>query len=307
MATNNEQYKSAYSSMIDELVNKAINRQPFQYDPASDPAYQAYARQYTRLGDEAGRDTLADVASQTGGLASSYAVTASQQARNAYNQALTDKIPSLMETAYNKYRNEYNDYLAGIGTLQGLEDSAYNRFSTDRAYNRGVYENDRDYNRNVFVSDRDFNEDVRQFGLNYALDKGAQEFEQMLNRWTTLGYATSDVAKYFGVPEGTKTDDSSYRWAQFALQQASAGSSGGSGGGRSGSGRGRSSGSKSKGSSGSGGTGSKSSGSSLAIVDPIKVNAKLGALGVYQGSSGYGVDQDPKNKNPYTKRIAYTK
>lgn len=227
MATNNEQYKSAYSSMIDELVNKAINRQPFQYDPATDPAYQAYARQYLRLGDEAGRDTLADVSAQTGGIASSYAVTASQQARNAYNQALTDKIPSLMETAYNKYRNEYNDNLAGIGTLQGLDDSAYGRFSTDRQYNRGVYENDRDYNRGVYESDRDFNEGVRQYNQNYELDKNAQEYERMLNSWTTLGYATDAVAKYFGIPKGTKTDDSAYRWAQFALQQATAGSSGG--------------------------------------------------------------------------------
>ena len=230
MATNNEQYKSAYSSMIDELVNKAINRQPFQYDPATDPAYQAYARQYLRLGDEAGRDTLADVSAQTGGIASSYAVTASQQARDAYNQALTDKIPSLMETAYNKYRNEYNDNLAGIGTLQGLDDSAYGRFSTDRQYNRGVLESDRDYNRGVYESDRDFNENVRQYNQNYALDKQAQEYERMLNSWTTLGYATKEVAKYFGVPEGTKTDDSKYRWAQYALQQATAGSSGGSGG-----------------------------------------------------------------------------
>lgn len=232
MATNNEQYKSAYSSMIDELVNKAINRQPFQYDPATDPAYQAYARQYLRLGDEAGRDTLADVASQTGGIASSYAVTASQQARNAYNQALTDKIPSLMETAYNRYRNDYNDNLAGIGTLQGLDDSLYNRFANDRQYRRGVYESDRDYDRGVLESDRDFNEGVRQYNQNYALDKQAQEYERMLNSWTTLGYATKEVAKYFGVPEGTKTDDSKYRWAQYALQQATAGSSGGSGGGR---------------------------------------------------------------------------
>lgn len=230
MATNNEQYKSAYSSMIDELVNKAINRQPFQYDPATDPAYQAYARQYLRLGDEAGRDTLADVASQTGGIASSYAVTASQQARNAYNQALTDKIPSLMETAYNRYRNDYNDNLAGIGTLQGLDDSLYNRFANDRQYRRGVYESDRDYDRGVLESDRDFNEGVRQYNQNYALDKQAQEYERMLNSWTTLGYATKEVAKYFGVPEGTKTDDSKYRWAQYALQQATAGSSGGSGG-----------------------------------------------------------------------------
>lgn len=210
MATNNEQYKSAYSTMINDLVNKAINREAFQYDPATDAAYQSYAKQYARLGDEAARDTLADVSANTGGLASSYAVTAAQQARNKYNEALTDKIPALMEAAYDKYRNEYNDTLAGIGTLQGLDDSAYNRFSTDRS----------------------FNESVRQYNQNYELDKQGQQFEQMLNRWTTLGYATKDVAKFFGIPEGTKTDDSSYRWAQFALQQATAGSSGGSGGGR---------------------------------------------------------------------------
>lgn len=212
MATNNEQYKSAYSTMINDLVNKAINREAFQYDPATDAAYQSYAKQYARLGDEAARDTLADVSANTGGLASSYAVTAAQQARNKYNEALTDKIPALMEAAYDKYRNEYNDTLAGIGTLQGLDDSAYNRFSTDRS----------------------FNENVRQYNQNYELDRQGQQFEQMLNRWTTLGYATKDVAKFFGIPEGTKTDDSSYRWAQFALQQATAGSSGGSGGGRSG-------------------------------------------------------------------------
>lgn len=273
MATNNEQYKSAYSTVINDLVNKAINRQPFQYDPATDAAYQSYAKQYARLGDEAARDTLADVSANTGGLASSYAVTAAQQARNKYNEALTDKIPALMEAAYNKYRNEYNDTLAGIGTLQGLDDSAYNRFATDRGYNRGVYENDRDYNRSVFESDRgynrgvyesdrDFNEGVRQYNQNYALDKQAQQFEQMLNRWTTLGYATKDVAKFFGIPEGTKTDDSSYRWAQYALQQATAGSSGGSGGGR----RGGSGGSD------RGGKSPKSSSGGSPVLTPSAVN-----------------------------------
>lgn len=245
MATNNEQYKSAYSTMINDLVNKAINREAFQYDPATDAAYQSYAKQYARLGDEAARDTLADVSANTGGLASSYAVTAAQQARNKYNEALTDKIPALMEAAYDKYRNEYNDTLAGIGTLQGLDDSAYNRFSTDRQ----------------------FNENVRQYNQNYELDKQGQQFEQMLNRWTTLGYATKDVAKFFGIPEGTKTDDSSYRWAQFALQQATAGSSGGSGGGRSGGGgRGR-------GSSRSGSGSGSSSGLTTSAVNKITDDA----------------------------------
>lgn len=282
MATNNEQYKSAYSTMINDLVNKAINREAFLYDPATDAAYQSYAKQYARLGDEAARDTLADVSANTGGLASSYAVTAAQQARNKYNEALTDKIPALMEAAYNKYRDDYNDTLAGIGTLQGLDDSAYNRFSTDRQ----------------------FNENVRQYNQNYELDKQGQQFEQMLNRWTTLGYATKDVAQFFGIPEGTKTDDSSYRWAQFALQQANAGSSGGSGGGRSGGGRGRSSGSGSSSGSSSGSTGSASS--SIRQYAPAKV-AYNGGLTVYKGAPvAYDVDKSD-NKNKVTKRYAYTR
>lgn len=281
MATNNEQYKSAYSTMINDLVNKAINREAFQYDPATDAAYQSYAKQYARLGDEAARDTLADVSANTGGLASSYAVTAAQQTRNKYNEALTDKIPTLMEAAYDKYRNEYNDTLAGIGTLQGLDDSAYNRFSTDRQ----------------------FNENVRQYNQNYELDKQGQQFEQMLNRWTTLGYATKDVAKFFGIPEGTKTDDSSYRWAQFALQQATAGSSGGSGGGRSGGGR------RSKSSGDDTTTSSPNTGS---VSSPIKQYAPAkvaynGGLTVYKGAPvAYDVDKS-NNKNKVTKKYAYTR
>ena len=313
-------YKSAYSSAIDDLVNRAVNRQPFQYDPATDAAYQSYARQYARLGNEAAQDTLADVAAQTGGRASSYAVSAANQQRSNYNQALTDKIPALMEAAYNKYRNEYNDNLAGISTLQGLDDSMYNRFANDRAYNRGVYESDRgfeedkrrydqDYARSVFESDRayeqakyqwekefglseaqfneairqfdqnfgyqqqrdavadqqwqsQFDEGVRQYNQNYAyqqgrdavadeqwnkefsekareydqnynLDKDSKEFEQMLNTWATLGYANKKIAKYFGVKEGTKTNEAAYQAAQLALDKqalAKSGRSGRSGG-----------------------------------------------------------------------------
>lgn len=214
MATKpNEQYQSAYSSMIDDLVNKAINREEFQYNPASDPAYQAYARQYMRMGDEASRNTLADVSAQTGGLPSSYAVTASQQARNTYNQALTEKLPSLMETAYNKYRTKYTDTLNDLNTYQNLENTAYNRYLADRDYNRSVEEAERDYNRRVYESDREYNDKLNQ-------QKVAQEYERMLNLWETLGYATDEVAKYFGVAKGTKTNDVVYREAQLALDRA---------------------------------------------------------------------------------------
>lgn len=258
-------YQNAYSGTINSLINQAINRQPFEWDPATDQAYQAYARMYTRLGEEAGRDTLADVASNTGGLASSYATTASQQARGAYNQALTDKIPELMQLAYDRYRGQYQDLLSGIGTLQDVSNALYGRYSDQRDYNRGVYE-----------SDRDYNESVRQYNQNYELDKNAQEYERMLNMWTSLGYANSEVAKYFGVPEGTKTDESAYRWAQFALSQAGSGSSGGGGGG----GR-RSSGYSGGGSNGSGGSNGGLSDKDRAYIAKGETNRAINALNAF--------------------------
>lgn len=245
-------YQNAYSGTINSLINQAINRQPFEWDPATDQAYQAYARMYTRLGEEAGRDTLADVASNTGGLASSYATTASQQARGAYNQALTDKIPELMQLAYDRYRGQYQDLLSGIGTLQDVSNALYGRYSDQR----------------------DFDEGVRQYNQNYELDKNAQEYERMLNMWNSLGYANSEVAKYFGVPEGTKTDESAYRWAQFALSQAGSGSSGGGGGGRS-------SGYGGGGSNGSGGSNGGLSDQDRAYIAKGETNRAINALNAF--------------------------
>ena len=269
-------YQSAYSTAIDDLVNKAVNRQPFEYNPATDAAYQAYARQYTQLGNEGARDTLADVSAQTGGMPSSYAVSAAQQVRNNANQQLTAQIPSLMQAAYEKYRADANDNLATLSALQGLDDAAYNRFATDREFNedvrrygiddafrnrqqnftesswrdefaRRILESDRDYNEDVrrynqdfnyqverdktadAQWDKEFNEKVREYDQNYDLDKNSQTFEQMLNTWTTLGYATKEVADYFKVKKGTKTNEAAYQAAQLALDKKALAKSGRSG------------------------------------------------------------------------------
>ena len=263
-------YESAYSTEISKLIDKVVNREPFDYNPENDAAYQALAKQYGRLGAQAREDTLADVALNTGGVASSHAVTAAQQAQNKYNQALTDKIPSLMEVAYGRYQNELNNNMNLIGTLQGLDDSAYNRFSDQRNFD---YQKDRDsiaddqwlqqflyqqgrdqvaddqwqkqfdytasrdqvaddqWNQQFnYQKDRDQVSDS-QWQKEYDLSVRAQEYQEkyndqqakyqkMLESWKTLGYATKEVAKYFGVKEGTRTSDEKYAAANLALQQA---------------------------------------------------------------------------------------
>lgn len=80
----------------------------FEYDAASDPVYAQYRKQYLREGKRATEDTMGAAAAMTGGIPSSYAVTAAGQAGNYYNAQLTDKIPELYEAAYNRYLNEFS-------------------------------------------------------------------------------------------------------------------------------------------------------------------------------------------------------
>ena len=93
----------------------------FSYDPETDPLYAAYRKQYLREGDRQTRDTLASYAGMTGGVPSTAAVSAAQQAGNYYNAQLTDKIPELYQMYYNQYRQE----LADQQSAQSAQASAY--------------------------------------------------------------------------------------------------------------------------------------------------------------------------------------
>lgn len=254
-------YNSAYADTITELVGKVSNGEKFNYNPLTDQSYQAYAKQYNRLGNEARQNALSDVAINTGGLTSSYATTAAMQAQNQYNQALTDKIPELEALAYEKFNNERNHNLNVLGTLQGLEDSAYSKWADNRDYERGKYEFDTNFDYQNYrddtadkqwqaqmdyqkgrdeIADQQWNKGYDLDLKNYNLDKQQQQWSQkfqtqqdkwqrMYNKWTTMGYANKQVAKFFGIKVGTKTSDQKYRDAQIAAMKSS-GSSGGSGG-----------------------------------------------------------------------------
>lgn len=287
-------YNSAYGDTIANLVGKVSSGEKFNYNPLTDAAYQSYASQYNRLGKEARQNTLADVAINTGGLTSSYATAAAAQAQNQYNQALTDKIPELEALAYEKYNNERNYNLNALSALQSLEDSAYSKWADNRDYQRNKFEYDQNFDYQNYIDDRDFTYqqgrdqvadeqwnksydlDVKNYKLNKQQQEWSQKFQtqqdkwqRMYSKWTTMGYANKQVAKYFGIKEGTKTSDQKYRDAQLAYDYAalkarsSGGSSGGSGGGSSSSGSG-SSGSKS---TYSGGNNSDSKGLSKTAKD----------------------------------------
>ena len=111
-------YTSKYGDQLNAALDTVTN---FKYDPMQDASYQALAKVYGARGNIAAKDTLADAASLNGGMQTSYAVSAAQQARNQYNQELAAMIPDLEANAYNRAQTTYN-------ALRDADDTAYGRF-----------------------------------------------------------------------------------------------------------------------------------------------------------------------------------
>lgn len=139
-------YESRYDDTIQDLIAGLLDRPDFSYDPATDPLYQNYRKQYTREGQRATADALGAAAAASGGIPSSYANAAANQASNYYAAQLTDKIPDLYQLAYNQYLNDYNMDLSNLGVVQGAEQSDYdkylnqlNQYNTDRNFSYGQF------------------------------------------------------------------------------------------------------------------------------------------------------------------------
>lgn len=127
-------YNYDQSGQISAKLDALLNRTPFSYDAASDPLYQQYRKQYTREADRSAEDVLGKAAVMTGGMPSTAAVAASQQASDYQMSQMTDKIPELQQLAYSMYQDGLNADRADLNTLIGLEDNNYNRWLADRNY-----------------------------------------------------------------------------------------------------------------------------------------------------------------------------
>jgi len=159
-----------YSGSRENEINAALtglgNYPEFKYDAESDPLWSQYRKQYIREGERAAKDTLGEVSARTGGMASSYAATAAQQAQNYYNAALSDKLPELAELAYEMYSDAYDREYKRLSALMEADDAEYSRWESARDHNYVLsrdavsdrrYEEERAYER-----ERDAAEDARR-------------------------------------------------------------------------------------------------------------------------------------------------
>lgn len=190
-------YASKYQDLIDELTGSILGREKFSYDPETDPTYQIYKDQYTKAGQKAMEDTLGQVSARTGGLASSYAGTASQQAYNGYMSELAAKIPELQQMAYEMYMADLDGKRSDLSMLMGLENSDYGRYqdalgqwNTDRSFAYGASRDaladrryDNEWNYRVGrdqISDQRYQDET---AYNREQDRKAWEHQSSQDEW----------------------------------------------------------------------------------------------------------------------------
>lgn len=160
-------YASSYGSAIEDLMGKINNYGSFDYDPQKDAIYSAYKKQYLREGDRAGANAMAQAAAASGGVPSSYAVTAGQQAGNYYAGQLADMIPTLEQNAYQRYIQDFGMLQDKLGTYQQQDATDYQRYLD--AYNK-------------------------------QLQAEQTEYDRAMTLYKMLGYATPEVAEILGIP-----------------------------------------------------------------------------------------------------------
>lgn len=110
------------------LLRNITNPTKFSYDPESDPAWSAYRKSYLLEGDRATQNALARAAAATGGIPSTYALTAAQQAGASYGEQLSAIIPTLEQNAYDRYLNDLNQKLTALQALETDRTDAYSKY-----------------------------------------------------------------------------------------------------------------------------------------------------------------------------------
>lgn len=226
-----QSYKSPYSTQIDSMLQNILNRKPFEYNHETDPLYQMYAKQYENNGQRAMQDTLGQVAARTGGMASSYATSASNQAYNNYMQELSNKIPDLYQIAYNRYMNERDSAVQNVGLLNDLDNTKYGRYRDNISDQK--WQQEFDTSNSQWQQEFDWKKTTDEWNMKFQEDQ--KGFQRMLDRWITYGVATQEIADYFGVELGARTADYGLGRDQLTLEEnkfawQKSKSSGGSGG-----------------------------------------------------------------------------
>lgn len=196
--------ETEYQKLLDEVMN----HQPFSYDAATDPSYQALRKTYLREGDRATENALAKASAATGGTPSSYAVTAATQAGNYHAAQLADRLPGLEQQAYQKYLQDFalkKDKLATLASDREQEYKEWLQGYDMLNQNLGNYQGAAATEWQRYLDEAELKRQEEYAKQNAASTEESlkqQRYENALALYKILGYATPEIAAILGIPEG---------------------------------------------------------------------------------------------------------
>lgn len=155
-----------------------------------DKLWQSYRKQYLREGERAYQNALGEAASNTGGVASTAAVAAAQQAQNYYGAKAADARVSLYQQSFENALSERELAMAERESAAALENAAAQLESEQTA----------------------------------AVSKAEQQrFENAMTKWKAYGYVTADIAEALALPVGTAYTEQAYNEWKQAFEEAKSG------------------------------------------------------------------------------------
>lgn len=179
------EYTSQWQGILDNLMNRILNREKFSYDLNGDALYQQYKDKYVQQGKLAMSDAIGQASAMTGGYGNSYAQSVGQQQYQASLDNLNDIVPQLYQMALDKYNMEGQDLYNQYGMVADKENLDYSRYRdtvsdwyTDLDYLTGRYDTERGFDYNKYIDDK-----------NFAYTLHQDEYQRLLD---SLGIAKSD-------------------------------------------------------------------------------------------------------------------
>ena len=222
---------SEYQKLRDQYLRNAANME-WNFDPSTDPVWQAYQKQYRREGQRATEDTLGRYAAMTGGMPSTAAVTAASQAGDYYASQLSDKLPEVYQQAYQRYLQEYQRQLGLSDAYAGYDDREYQRWLQSQAQNLDLANaynqyGQLDYQKYLdqlgqFNTDRNFNYGAAMDAINQGRTDYNTRYQQYLDQ---LGQFNTDRNFAYGAARdnqslGRQSVEDQYKRYLDALSQA---------------------------------------------------------------------------------------
>ena len=157
-------------------LEKLRRREPFSYDPETDPLYRQARAGINADALRAMRDAAGEAAAKTGGYGNSYAAAAGSRAYAQQAERLNSLLPQLYSLAYERHNSE-GDALRRLYDAEiEADEREYDRardgaddYRRDRAfyYEAAKNEEDRDYERWSDAEERAYRDWLRRLGLKY--------------------------------------------------------------------------------------------------------------------------------------------